>query len=220
MKITRMSAWLVVVALSLLIGTVVSSYFAVRASARELAVETNRANDKAELKRKQRERADKKAELERKQRERAEAKEQEARQGLYAVQMTLAQHHWESSEVGLLLDSLKKTQPQPGEPDLRGFEWHYWNRLAHSYQLNLQGHTHKVYSVALSADGQRLASASYDKMVKVWDATSGQEMFTLKGHTSDVRSVAFSPDGQRLASASHDKMVKVWDARTLTHEPK
>ncbi len=74
-------------------------------------------------------------ELERKQRERAEAKEQEARRGLYAVHMTLAQLYWESSQVGLLLDSLEKTRPQPGEADLRGFEWHYWNRLAHSYQV-------------------------------------------------------------------------------------
>jgi len=78
--------------------------------------------------------------------------------------------------------------------------------------LTLKGHTGEVLSVAFSGDGKRLASASYDQTVKVWDATSGQEMFTLQGHTSEVNSVAFSPDGKRLASASNDQTVKVWDA--------
>ena len=56
--------------------------------------------------------------------------------------------------------------------------------------------------MAFSPDGQRLASASHDGTVKVWDAATGQETLTLKGHTGVVSSVAFSPDGKRLASAS------------------
>ena len=68
--------------------------------------------------------------------------------------------------------------------------------------------------MAFSPDGKRLASASTDRTVKVWDAATGQETLTLKGHTDQVTSVAFSPDGQRLASASDDETVKVWDAAT------
>jgi WD40 repeat protein len=60
----------------------------------------------------------------------------------------------------------------------------------------------------------RLASASDDGTVKIWDAATGQESLALKGHTDVVYSVSFSADGQRLASASSDKTVKLWDATT------
>ncbi|KAL2885615.1 Vegetative incompatibility protein HET-E-1 [Ceratocystis lukuohia] len=76
----------------------------------------------------------------------------------------------------------------------------------------LEGHSSAVNSVAFSNNGQRLASGSHDKTVKIWDATPGVCLQTLEGHSRDVNSVVFSNDGQRLASGSHDKTVKIWDA--------
>jgi WD40 repeat protein len=68
----------------------------------------------------------------------------------------------------------------------------------------------QVLSVAFSPDGRRLASASGDQTIKVWDTASSQELRTLKGHTGRVQSVAFSrPEGSRLASGSEDQTIKV-----------
>ena len=73
-------------------------------------------------------------------------------------------------------------------------------------------------SLAFSTDGKRLASASFDSTVKLWDARTGQEAFSLRGHTQAVECVAFSPDGTRLVTAGDDGTVKVWDARPWTSD--
>jgi WD40 repeat protein len=67
--------------------------------------------------------------------------------------------------------------------------------------------------VAYSPDGKRLASASHDKTVRVWDAQTGQELLTLLGHTTSVSDVAFSTDGMHLASAGAGVVI-VWDVQT------
>jgi WD40 repeat protein len=77
----------------------------------------------------------------------------------------------------------------------------------------LSGHAGIVYGVAFSPDG-RLASASADQTVKVWDGVTGQEVFTLRGHTDKVLCVAFSADGRYLASGGLDRVVRLWDAAT------
>ena len=67
--------------------------------------------------------------------------------------------------------------------------------------------------MAFSPDGQRIVTGGEDRMAKVWDAATGQELLALKGAT-DVWSVAFSPDGKRVVTgiAGANATAKVWYA--------
>jgi WD40 repeat protein len=67
--------------------------------------------------------------------------------------------------------------------------------------------------VAISSDGERLAIAYQDGLVRLL-SSSGTPLKVLKGHTSTVRALAFTPDGRRLVSASDDGTARVWDTRT------
>lgn len=70
------------------------------------------------------------------------------------------------------------------------------------------------FGLAWSPDGRSIASGSYDRTVRIWDAASGECLRTLNGHTQGVDAVAWSPDGSLFASASLDMTVRLWDAAT------
>jgi WD40 repeat protein len=73
------------------------------------------------------------------------------------------------------------------------------------------GHRSAITSVALTPSGQRVATASLDGLVKLWDPASGRELKTLEGHQGSVSGVALAPDGSGLASVGRDRTLRLWD---------
>jgi WD40 repeat protein/tRNA A-37 threonylcarbamoyl transferase component Bud32 len=192
-----------VVGLALVLGVMVSSWQAIRATKagqREAAAHL-RADQAARVADSEKERAEKEA-------RKAKASELEARQNLYAAKMNLAQQAWEQNNIARLRQLLEETQESPD----RGFEWYYWQRQTRLALRTLRGHLEPVISVAFSPDGRRIVTGSFDHTAKVWEAASGRELLTLKGHGCGVYSVAFSPDGQRIVTGSGDQTAKVWEA--------
>jgi hypothetical protein len=68
--------------------------------------------------------------------------------------------------------------------------------------------------VTYNLAGNQLASAGVDGTIKVWEATTGREVYTLRAHTGPVSDLVYSPDGTRLASIGLDRALRIWDATT------
>lgn len=66
----------------------------------------------------------------------------------------------------------------------------------------LAGHTDRVNTLAVSADGRRAVSGSSDQTVRVWDLVDFRLLKTLTGHTDCINAVAVTPDGRFAASGA------------------
>ncbi|KAF7514113.1 hypothetical protein GJ744_004438 [Endocarpon pusillum] len=76
----------------------------------------------------------------------------------------------------------------------------------------LEGHESIIPSVAFLHDSAQVTLASWNRTVRIWDASSGECLQTPEGHSDRVTSVTFSHDSARLVSTSRDHTVKIWDA--------
>ncbi|HWY85736.1 MAG TPA: hypothetical protein VNX28_03375, partial [Gemmataceae bacterium] len=98
---------------------------------------------------------------------------------------------------------------QPGTVRLWDFESGKEIRAMH-------GHTESITSVAFSADGTKVVSASWDRTVRLWDVATGKELRRFEGHVGRAESAAITPDGTRVISGGNisDNSLRIWDAAT------
>ncbi|MEH1856150.1 MAG: hypothetical protein V7L11_31810 [Nostoc sp.] len=84
-----------------------------------------------------------------------------------------------------------------------------WRSLHNREKIGRRWNWHNllVNSVAISSDGQMLASGGYT--IKLWSVTTGREICTLS-HFGSVTSVAFTPDGGWLAAGDSEGNIKIW----------
>ncbi|MBN3284519.1 NLE1 protein, partial [Polyodon spathula] len=78
----------------------------------------------------------------------------------------------------------------------------------------MTGHQALINEVLFSPDTRLIASASFDKSIKIWEGKTGKYLTSLRGHVSAVYQISWSADSRLLVSGSSDSTLKVWDVKT------
>jgi WD40 repeat protein len=89
-----------------------------------------------------------------------------------------------------------------------------WSTIDFTEVAQLSGHKGLIMSLAISSDGLRIVSGSFDSTLRLWDGRTYQELGIFE-HEDEVHSVAFSPDSSLIVSGSSDCTVGIWNALSL-----
>jgi serine/threonine protein kinase/WD40 repeat protein len=137
------------------------------------------------------------------------AAQEELRKTLYAAEMNLIQAAWESDNIPRIHDLLSAQVPRNGHPDLRGFEWRYWDRISHAeanlLQLPDPFPETPWNQPTFARDGVRLAAVipkNDEHELQVWDVTTGAKRLALALPGAPDRKYihALSANGERVAT--------------------
>lgn len=157
--------------------------------------------------------------------EKAQTAEHQSGDLLFAADVRLAGEALANNNMAEVRERLTRHLPGNGNPDRRGFAWHYlWSQLQQE-DLTLTGHDW-AFDVEYSPDGSILASSHESGEVVLYAARSGQKLRILADLKGVIRKIDFSPDGRLLAGISDQGQVCVWrvkngNVHTLftAHEP-
>jgi serine/threonine protein kinase/WD40 repeat protein len=212
------------IAATMVLGTVLSLWQAIRATRAESAAQTAEQQAISERDEANQRRVE------------AEQARQDLRRSLYAADMRLVQAAWDRGRHGEVTRLLEREKAE--NPDLIGFEWNYWTRQSHqaSRTISLQGNRFS-FTPAFSGDGSRFIAISGRVPVQrkgkpltyhvdkwnVWDVSSGQVVATVAFPQGDGEFAVPNHDGSRVAitlitndeaSGKHEHLLIVLETAT------
>jgi WD40 repeat protein/tRNA A-37 threonylcarbamoyl transferase component Bud32 len=153
-------------------------------------------------------------------RRQAQAAELAARQRAYASDMNVAAQALAANNLGRALDLLNRQRPEAGQKDLRAWEWRYLWQQTHSDARFTLCQKSEVESLAVSADGNWLAIGVKQKGgLFVWDLQAREEVAHLAPGEDEVLA-AFSPADSLMAftsvnfssSGKRQAILRLWNA--------
>ncbi len=166
-------------------------------------------------------------------RDRANTARSELESAVFAGRIVLAQKAYQDNDIAKLRSLLNRARPEPGQPDLRGWEYWYLRKLCEADLHPGMRHTRQgwnfIQSLAVSPDGTRavtsvgLAAGQRDSKgrdrgsapgeVIVWDLQTGRSQWRTE-HVGSVDAVAVSSDGRLLALGGGAGGVRLLDLET------
>ncbi len=88
--------------------------------------------------------------------------------------------------------------------------------LTGALERRLSGGTLPTSDMAISPDGETLATACEDSNLRFWDVGKQSNFNVLKAHGEWVEAVAYCKGRNLIASGGWDHCIKIWDGETLT----
>ncbi|HEV3384472.1 MAG TPA: protein kinase, partial [Gemmata sp.] len=123
----------------------------------------------------------------------------------YAADIQLAHAAFQRNH-SLGTRELLQRYAQPTGDDPRGFEFHYLWQLCHRERLGWQVDTRVddsvdlIFGLAISPDGNTVATASKEGKIKFWNLKDGSELETIEAKQANVQDLAFSNSGKTVSA--------------------
>ncbi len=146
----------------------------------------------------------------------AQQEAEQRRRTLYVAHMGSVQWAWERGMIRRVRELLDTHLPGKDKPDLRTFEWHYYDRLCkQALLIPTIEFGEKISSLAIGADDKTLALVGDDERLDIWDINSGKKLQELADKYSIAKRLLFSKNGSVLLSIG-GQFVSAWKRNEAT----
>jgi WD40 repeat protein len=115
-------------------------------------------------------------------------------------------HKRDEAEIAALLDAAREQPARGLVPTTASLA-----QVGGALLQTLPGYRSAIEAIALTRDGERLVSGSFDRTVRIWSLATGRELRTLRGHGARVTAVGLTLDGRSVISGSEDRTLRIWN---------